>query len=241
MEHCYYLDHLAEHAAATGADRICTMDPDAFPIEKGWNEKIEGMALERQVPVVAVLRAENDDTDLPHPCCCYITREYYITQHPLFYAPDDAPTNAGYKSFLAKTGQRPDSGIGIGFSLWSTQTKWVQLTRSNAINDHFLLAGIYGDLIFHLGALSWTDRDFRKDRNTRLALRALDWVEKTCRARGLFYGQVRSVWMRLNHRANRTLVADTNRIFSESLHRLTHEPSEYIEYLRGSSTNLVLR
>jgi hypothetical protein len=235
-EHCHYLDQLAAHAFANGADRICTMDPDAFPIVRGWNDRIEQTLQVQQVPVVAVLRAENDDTHLPHPCCCYVTREFYAAHGPRFYAPDDALTHEPYKRFLAETCQRPDSGIGIGFSLWFTETKWAPLTRSNAVNDHFLLAGIYGDLVFHLGALSWIDRDFRKDRNSRLALRLLDWIEAACKARGLFSGRVRSLWMRVNHRANQQLVKDTNRIFSEALRRLIDDPTGYIEHLRGSAS-----
>jgi hypothetical protein len=139
---------------------------------------------------------------------------------------------------LAETGQRPDSGIGIGFSLWLTKTQWTPLTRSNTINDHFLLAGIYGDLIFHLGAMSWADRDFRKDRDTRLSLRLLDRLERALKARGWFKGRIRSVWMRLNHSANRELVAKTNSIFSQALRNLINDPTRYIGYLRGEKPRL---
>ena len=52
----------------------------------------------------------------------------------------------------------------------------VQLRRSNARHAHFLIGGIYGDLVYHHGAGSrragfWTSTDLRKDERIRVLLR----------------------------------------------------------------------
>ncbi|HQU87613.1 MAG: hypothetical protein H6944_05225 [Zoogloeaceae bacterium] len=38
-EHSYYLNKLCEHAIANGAERLCTMDVDAFPVVDNWNRR----------------------------------------------------------------------------------------------------------------------------------------------------------------------------------------------------------
>jgi hypothetical protein len=63
------------------------------------------------------------------------------------------------------TRQRVDTGIGYGYALWKSGEPWLRLTRSNARDYHFLLAGIYGHVFFHLGAAAREPtfyRDYRR-------------------------------------------------------------------------------
>lgn len=231
-EHSYYLDRLCELALADGAQRLCTMDVDAFPVVNGWNERLES-SLGGQLPLAAVFRQENDDTALPHPCCCYFTREFHQAFRPTFLPDGDAGQDAAYEQFLRQTGQKADSGIGLGLVLWQHQLPWHKLLRSNKVNDHYLLAGIYGDLVFHLGAMSWTDRDFRKDRNASLPLRLLDALAQLLRRLGIFRGAVAVGWRQANYVASRPLVERTNQTFQRILDQLSLDADAYIDRLRG--------
>ena len=231
-EHSHYLGKLCEHALAQGADRICTMDVDAFPICGGWNDRLEGH-LSAGNQVAAIFRAENDDTALPHPSCCYFKADFFRRYRPEFLPSDQAIREAGFQEFLDQTGQKVDSGIGLGYVLWRHQLPWQKLLRSNRVNDHYLLAGVYDDTIFHLGAMSWTDRDFRKDRNNSWVLKLLDWTASRLNSKGLFSGQIAEVWKKINYLASRPLVLKTNRIFASIIEQLTADADTYIRRLRN--------
>jgi hypothetical protein len=91
------------------------------------------------------------------------------------------------------TRQRVDTGIGYGYALWKSGEPWLRLTRSNARDYHFLLAGIYGHVFFHLGAAAREPtfyRDYRRCPTLRVAARlyrfaatrpAAAWLEKRYR------------------------------------------------------------
>lgn len=233
-EHSYYLNLLADHAAADGCERLCTMDVDAFPIAAGWNTALEQF-LQQGNQLVAVFRQENGDSALPHPSCCYFPADFY-RQHRPDFLPDTGPgMDPAFAELLASTGQKADSGIGMGLVLWKHRLTWKQLLRSNQVNDHFLLAGIYGDLVFHLGAMSWTDRDFRQDRQRSPVLRLLDWLAERLRAAGWMHGRVAELWRQANYVASRPLVRRTNQIFENVLNALETDADGYISRLRGKS------
>lgn len=232
-EHSHYLRLLCEEAVARGHDRLCTMDVDAFPVLPDWNLRLESH-LQAGHALAAVFREENDDTALPHPSCCYFPATFFTTYRPEFMPQDTEPgTDPVYAPFLQATGQKVDSGIGVGLVLWQHGLKWARLRRSNRRNDHFLMGGLYDDAVFHLGAMSWTDRDFRKDRKSSAVLRLLDRLEDRLRRAGRFHGPVADTWQRVNHRASRPLVNRTNQIFASVLHRLTTDADGYIQHLRG--------
>ncbi|HQU87614.1 MAG: hypothetical protein H6944_05230 [Zoogloeaceae bacterium] len=170
---------------------------------------------------------------MPHPSCCYFPSEFYRQYRPTFLPDEEVLAGQEFANFLSGTGQKPDSGIGVGFTVWKHQLPWKKLYRSNKRNDHFLLAGLYGDVIFHLGAMSWTDRDFRKDRSTSPLTATLDWSAIVLRRLGLFRGPVAGLWRRINFAASRPLVRKTNNVFENILERLKTDPHEYIRYLRG--------
>ncbi|WP_323004487.1 hypothetical protein [Denitromonas sp.] len=231
-EHSYYLNKLCEHAIANGAERLCTMDVDAFPVIEGWNRQLES-EIGAGNHLAAVFRQENNDTALPHPSCCYFSSEFYRRYAPTFLPDESVLSGPEFSEFLSTTGQKPDSGIGVGFTVWKHQLPWKRLYRSNKRNDHYLLAGLYGDIVFHLGAMSWTDRDFRKDRSSSVLTAGLDMLAGVLRRVGLFRGPVAGLWRRANFAASRPLVRKTNNVFEDILERLKTDPRGYIRYLRG--------
>lgn len=164
-EHSYYLDKLITHAISNGqATHICTFDCDSFPIKDNWEKELY-QQLSKQKPVIAISRKENGDNFLPHPSMTFFSATFYL-HHPFNFFPSlEEIKKPKFQAFLLEKKQNIDSGIGLAYLLYSNKISWTPLIRSNKKDDHYLLAGIYGNMIFHLGSMSWSNRDFRKDRS----------------------------------------------------------------------------
>jgi hypothetical protein len=176
FEHAFYLDLLLRQASDDGCTHLATVDSDSFPLLPDWPKvllrRMDGIRL------AAVLRSENLDTYLPHPCGLFMDRSFLLEHAPRMFPPNsEILSNASFQAFLKATGQRTDTGIGYGYVLWKSKEPWLPLMRSNRRNPHFLMAGIYGDVFFHLGASSrrpW----FYFDYKARLSLRLGPVVSK---------------------------------------------------------------
>lgn len=146
-EHAFYMDLLLHHCLEAGCTHILTLDCDSFPVLPDWPRiLIQQM---RGMRVAAVLRSENRDTHLPHPCGCFMERSFLTDLKPRM-----RPKEYEMSDFLKETGQRSDTGIGFGYSLWKAKESWLKLERTNRVNPRSLMAGIYGGIFFHLGASS---------------------------------------------------------------------------------------
>lgn len=169
-EHSYYLDKLITHAISNGqVTHICTFDCDSFPIRDNWEKELYQQLSEKK-PVIAISRKENGDKFLPHPSMTFFSTLFYL-RHPFnFFPSSEKIQSPGFQRFLSETKQNIDSGIGLAYLLYFNKIKWTPLVRSNKRNDHYLLAGIYGGMIFHLGSMSWSSRDFRKDRSQSIRI-----------------------------------------------------------------------
>src|SRR6185503_10646070 len=116
---------------------------------------------------------------------------------------------------------------------------WHPLLRSNRVDDHFLLAGIYGDLVFHLGAFS-RDKDFRREalsgavdlpfrllpprrRLLRALAPALPWARRSL-DRWLASEEALTLSLRRNREVYERIRAE-----------LLADPEGYISYLRSGS------
>jgi hypothetical protein len=115
---------------------IVEIDSDAFPIEKGWPEKLRKYLAEGN-EFVAVQRLENPNVyrKIAHPCLV----AWYNGQTEI------------------KFSLRCCNPFVVG---WEHRT-WKRLHRSNPFNLHQQLFGIYDDFLFHLGAGS---RNVTKER-----------------------------------------------------------------------------
>ena len=158
-EHGYYLDALLNVALQGPATHMCTLDVDSFPIVDNWIDIVAG-ELDPGSGVAGVLRLENADTALAHPSCIFGTRDFFERYHPSF-APFP-PLTESLRAFLRDTGQRSDTGIDVVARLWQARLGWGKLLRSNVNDAHYLMAGVYGDAIFHLGGVG-RGKVFRRD------------------------------------------------------------------------------
>ena len=168
----------------------------------------------------AVLRTENGDTVLPHPCGYFMTRSFYADHQPSLFPPTVVAESEKYREFLRVTRQRSDTGIGYGYALWTSKEAWTPLNRSNRRELHFLLAGIYGDIFFHLGSSSRRP-GFHMDYQRRLSLKVAGRLT-----------QLPLLW-RLAETITEKYLNRNQRTFRKITVHLRANPTKFIEELRG--------
>lgn len=219
VEHAFYLDRLLWSAVEDGCTHLAAIDSDSFPIFPGWPYVLLGR-MGPTIRLAAVLRSENLDSHLPHPCGYFMQSSFLTDRQPKLF-PDEKERGAeAFSSFLRQTGQRVDTGIGYGYVLWRSGEPWLRLLRSNRVNLHFLLAGIYGDIFFHLGASS-RHPAFYADYVYRRSLR----LAAVLRGRPLLW--------RVADGLNDLYVSSNRRILQTICHRLKADPRRLISELAG--------
>ena len=229
-EHGYYLDAMLPVALSDGVSHICTLDVDSFPISDNWVDVLV-KAAPKDSGLSGVLRSENGDVALPHPSCILARRDFFERFMPSF-SPDSDST-PGFRNFLHGTGQSADTGIRLGYILWQNKLPWGYLTRTNMRNPHYLMAGIYGDIVFHLGSAG-RGNIFRQDFNHSILHRMSAPVERvhTVGQRGL---ALRRALLRFALRDVEERVITRNR---ETFHllreQLVLDPDSLFGYLQGS-------
>lgn len=230
-EHGFYLDALVDYALKDGISHICTLDVDSFPIRGDWVDiLLERLSSENEC--VAVLRKENGDTALPHPSCIFFHRSFYERYRPSFFPTNGEIQTKNFQVFLEETGQIPDTGIGYGYVLFNNKLKWSKLLRSNAVNDHFLMAGIYEDTIFHLGSASRPDKgSFREAKDKSIALKFGEFINKH-----IMYCPPNSIRKTMinfitSHAESRYAKKQAEK-FEEIRLSLLNDPNSYLNHLR---------
>lgn len=159
LSHPSALDALV---ARTGdaVEYIVTLDTDAFPVRDGWLEELTGR-LDSGAAIAGIYRDEMTARLRPfvHPSCLCIRRETLLGLDVSF-------------------GRRmtQDVGQNITEALVRRGDRTAGLRRSNARDFHFLLGGLYGDLVYHHGAGSrhakfFTSTDVEHDERVRVVLR----------------------------------------------------------------------
>jgi len=114
---------------------VITLDTDAFPIQDGWIEQLQGNL--QAASLTGVWRDEMALRLGPfvHPSCLAIKRARLLQLDQPF-------SFAGVQ----------DVGQRITYEVLEAGERIMPLARSNARNPHFLIGGIYGDLIYHQAA-----------------------------------------------------------------------------------------
>jgi hypothetical protein len=158
MPHAAALDLLVGHAAE--AEFLVTLDTDAFPVSGGWLERLTG-SLRDGAALAGIYRDEMmpDIRPFIHVAGLCIRRDTLLGLDV---------------SFARDKGQ--DTGQNITDALTRMGKKLNPLHRSNRRDFHFLIGGLYGDLLYHHGAGSrhakfWTSSDVEADERVRVALR----------------------------------------------------------------------
>lgn len=231
-EHAHYLDALVPHALADAVSHLCTLDIDSFPIGDDWLDLLAGAAPESS-GVAGILRAENGDVALPHPSCTLARRDFF-EQHMPSFTPDSDGTPE-FRRFLRSTGQAADTGIRLGYTLWSAGLPWGHLLRTNAVNPHYLMAGIYGDSVFHMGSVG-RGKLFRRDLEASRVHRLTSPLERLP-ARGRTMTRLKTKLLRQLRDESEDRFAAQNRAIYEMLRDwLFSDPDGFLGYLRGTAS-----
>lgn len=222
-EHAHHLDQLVKHAVHQGCEFVLTLDADSWPIARDWFEQLAPQ-LHEATPFAAVFRAENRDINLPHPSG-FLCRTDFIEAHQPSFWQEKGPD---FDEFIAAFRQRLDTGLGYAVKAYANGLDWIRLERSNRHNDHFLMAGIYGDLFFHVGRMSNSI-----DELTRFYG---DWTTTPQRAQIMMQRQELTkteaglaLWTRVDQEIAAENGVARRRVFS----KLRDDPRAYIRLLRG--------
>jgi hypothetical protein len=139
---------------------IVTLDTDAFPVADGWLSALRGR-IDAGAALVGVWRDEMAPELAPfvHPSCLCVRRLELL--------------RSGVHFSRRMTGE-PGQNLTQAFA--SIRRPVVGLRRSNAVNPHFLMGGLYGDLVYHHGAGSrpawfYASDDQARDERVRVGLR----------------------------------------------------------------------
>jgi hypothetical protein len=228
-EHAHYLDQLLTVARETEASHFVTLDTDSFPIADDWLTRVVGPGTD----VAGILRSENHDVCLPHPSCTMLTRRF-VERHDVSFSPDSDGTSE-FRRFLRTTGQAGDTGLRLAYTLWSEDVEWTRLTRTNAVDLHPVIAGIYGDAVFHLGA-GTRDALFRADLRRSTVHRLTDPIERI----PVGAGRVRTVKRRALRTARgpseRRAIAVNRAAATTAREWLLRDSDDLVAHLRGGST-----
>lgn len=227
-QHARILDGLLTAARESDATHFATFDMDSFPIVDGWLTRV--LAVTPDAPVAAVLRKENGDVCLPHPSCTVLTREFVET-HPVSFSPDSDGTPE-FREFLRSTGQAGDTGIRLAHLLWREHTPWTRLLRSNRVDLHPVIAGIYGDLVFHLGAGTRAAL-FRLDARRSWAFRLSDPLERLPVGDGRLRTAKKAVLAKIRRPAAGRLIEANRSAGLAARAWLLRDPDGLFAHLRG--------
>ncbi|WP_299880374.1 hypothetical protein [uncultured Cocleimonas sp.] len=234
-EHAYYLETLADIAVSDNVSHLCTLDVDSFPIKPGWAEDLAS-SLTNESPVAAILREENGDSVLTHPSCTFFERSFWVTYKPQIYPSWKECKCFACLFFYIRNISELDTGIGISYILQQNGLSWRNLTRSNMINEHTVMGGVYSDIIFHLGAGSRSIKLCRKDvQNVHLS--TIDKLKLKI-SRFIPYKPLQSfVSARTLEKRDKLLVPviEANQLsYNKIRSALLTNPNNYISYLSGA-------
>jgi hypothetical protein len=162
VRHGRALDRLMRKVP-NGVEFIVTLDTDSFPIRGGWLANLLGR-LENGVALTGIWRDEMAPriAGYVHPSCLAARRETLVALDLEFARKQSV--------------HRVDVGQNITNAIVASGGRISRLRRSNARNMHFLMGGVYGDVLYHHGAGSrhasfWTSFDHDADESVRIALR----------------------------------------------------------------------
>jgi hypothetical protein len=235
-ENRYYLEQLFDTAINDGCTHIATFHVDSFPVRPGWAGELS-RRLNQQCPVASVMMSENEDYK-PHTSFMMFTSEFYREYKPdLLLSQKDIESDE-YMDYAAKFKHQQDSGGGFGFTLFKNELEWIRLERSNYHSDHFHMAGIYGDMIFHLSGAVREAKTFNKTLDNFWqskgsgAKKSLNRLVSKIIPQGILYKLKQKlskfIFFRNEHSGNL-------RQQKLILGKLFADPDKYIEYLRKGS------
>jgi hypothetical protein len=159
LPHAVALDELVARIGSD-VDYLVTLDTDAFPVADGWIDRLT-TAIDQGAMLVGVWRDEMAPELAPfvHPSCLCVRRQDLLDLHIKFSVYDHMEPGQNLTDAVAAHGGQI-----------------VPLRRTNKRNPHFLIAGIYGDLVYHHAAGSrpawfYASDDQQGDERIRVQIR----------------------------------------------------------------------
>lgn len=227
-----FTDYLVDEALASGATHVAIMHLDSFPVRDGWDLTLASR-LDNQYAFASILRRENLDTVQSFSGCIFFKASFHKRCKPTMYPLDTTE----YQEFLTTNNQTGDCGIGYSFAAYQAGLSWHPLLRSNQIEEHPIISGIYGDLIFHLGGASranLTRLFYRRDiiqtqktgnNNQLKTAEAASWVTRAKQ----FYRRI----FKFGNTDQLKVLEAANRVaLEEAKQRLITDPDAYLHHLR---------
>lgn len=153
QEHSALLDALVDRAIAEGCDHVATFDMDSWPVLEGWDQFYADL-LTDESPVAAIVRTELGDN---FPFAAFTMLRAGFWQHALssFSARQGLMCSPEGSALSSRPGE---TGSGILSQLYDEEKRFFRLERTNLWNLHPVIAAVYDNTIFHLGAGSRTPR-----------------------------------------------------------------------------------
>jgi hypothetical protein len=163
QEHAALLDRMADAACADGCDAVASFDLDSWPVMEGW-DLFYRERLSAESPLIAMVRSEIED-NFPFPAFALFSSS--------FWSPGASSTSvelrAEFEPRLARLSPRPrETGSGLLAQLARDGLSFRRLERTNAWDVHTLMAGLYDDAVFHVGASSREPRFLSDERDYRI-------------------------------------------------------------------------
>lgn len=147
QEHARALDALVDRAIADGCTHVATFDMDSWPTLEAW-DRLYSNAISDHAPVATIVRTEMGD-NFPFAAFTMFGREFWRNSASSF----STKQRVQFDSSACELSSRPgETGSGILAQLHQDSQKFLRLERSNRWNFHPIIAGIYDNTIFHLGA-----------------------------------------------------------------------------------------
>ena len=230
-EHAHHLDALVHVALEDPVSHLCTLDVDSFPVHDDWVARIAAAA-PAQSGLAGILRVENGDVALPHPSCILATRAFFERFTPSFSPDTDG--SAEFRRFLRSTGQSADTGIRLGYALWSQHLAWGHLLRSNVVDPDGLMAGIYADSVFHMGGIG-RGKLFRRDVDASTVHRLTRPLERLPVRGARAVRAQRAVLRRLRGSTEARLAARNRETYALLRGWLFSDPDGFVTFLRGGA------
>lgn len=158
QEHAGLLNMLVDQAVSDGCDHVVTFDMDSWPIVDGWDWLYAGTLSDR-FPVASIARTEIGH-NFPFAAFTFfrasfwrVGRSSFTTRQRVSFGPE-----------AANVATRPgETGAGVLAQLHEDGLGYLRLERSNLWNVHAIMAAVYDNTIFHVGAGSRSPRFMTDD------------------------------------------------------------------------------
>lgn len=232
-ENSFYLEQLFHCAIDDGCTHIAVFHVDSFPVRTDWVNYVL-KKLDEGYHLAAIERIEEQDNK-PHSSFMFFSTDYYQRFRPPLRLSEEERKEKLYRKYLKEYPHIPDTGTGFGYQLFKENLKWYGMHRSNSRQDHRLFAGIYDDIVFHLGGAGFT-----------MAVTHIDKINYNLRINELkmffnrFAGWVpviksleNKIFPKFEDSRSRRRISNKNkRMKKEMLIKLANDPDRFVDYLR---------